>query len=164
MEIDENALRKFLIIAKKNTYATGNKNASPERKDFDELEYKTGDFYYRDSYYGFFHAPGQEIVRYKDEPVWNMSYNGGMRKGFEDVVFAKETYTFLKKVLGMVEEKNPYRGPAKVEDGDFLYTNEIEGNIEEFKGIEKIFFKGKEVFRQDYVGGLVMNKEEHCLK
>lgn len=164
MEISEIELRQFLATAKKNTYAVGNKNTLPERKDFDELEYSKGDFYYRDSYYGFFRAPGQEIVRFKGKPIWAMSYNGGMRDGFGDVEFAKQTYGFLKKVLGMVEENLPYRGPPRVGDGDFLYTNSVEGNLVEFIGKEIIFYKGKEVFIQDYMGGLIVDKKLHTLK
>jgi hypothetical protein len=164
MNIGESNLRTFLVNAKKNTYAISNKNAIPERKDFDELEYSENDFNYRDSYYGFFRAPGQEIVRLKDEPIWSMSYNGGMLTNFQDINFAKKIFLFLKKALSLVEEKNPYRGPEKLEEDDFIYINKVAGSLEDFKGEEKIFYKGEEVFCQKYFGGLIINKEKHFLK
>jgi hypothetical protein len=50
----------------------------------------------------------------------------------------------------------PFRGPKNFKEGDFEYSNEFEGDITNFKGHEKILFKGKEVFSQDYVGGLIV--------
>ena len=164
MEISLSELAKFLVEAKKNTYAIGNKNAVSERKNFDELEYRKGKWYYRDSYYGFFRAPGQEFIRFDEEPVWAMAYNGGMREGFlEGIDFAEETYSFLKKALALVDEKRPFRGPNNFEEGDFLYKDSSIGDLIEFKGSESILYKGKEVFRQDYIGGLVIDKEKHKL-
>jgi hypothetical protein len=52
----------------------------------------------------------------------------------------------------------PYRGPKNFKEGDFEYTFEFEGNIKVFKGREKIFLKGEEVFFQDVIGGFVIDK------
>ena len=89
-------LYNFIIKAGKNTYAGGaNDLPNPERPDFHELEYKEGDFYYRDSYIGFHRSRGMEVVRFKNKPVWSQSYGGGMVKGKEDL--ADHCLTFLKK-------------------------------------------------------------------
>jgi len=165
MKISLNELANFIIEAKKNTYAIGNKNVVSERKNFDELEYNKGKWNYRDSYYGFFRAPGQEFVRFEDEPIWAMAYNGGMREEFlDDIDFAKKTYSFLKKALALVDKKRPFRGPTNFKEGDFVYEDSSIGDLKEFKGTEIIFYKGKEVFRQDYIGGIVINKKSHVLK
>jgi len=98
-KINLDELTKFLVEAKTRTYANVNaKETKPERPSFKELEYKKGKYEYRDSYCGFFFAPGQEIVRYNKEPIWAMAYSGGMIKEHHgDVAFAKEVFGFLKK-------------------------------------------------------------------
>jgi hypothetical protein len=158
-KFDSTELRKFLVRAKINTYAGEGKEIEPERKDFKELEYSEEDFYYRDSYCGFYRAPGQELVRFKGEPIWAMAYDGGIAEEFyTNELFSKEVYTVLKKALSLINEEIPFRGPEKLEEGDFLYTNEIKGSLESFSGTEKIFYKGKEVFMQNYIGGFILGK------
>ena len=159
MDFSLGELAEFLVKAKRETYAGGGAEAPPERPGFKELEFREGDWHYRDSYAGFFRAPGQEIVKYKGTIVWSMMYSGGMREEYlEDTGFARKTFAFLKKALIMVEKERPFRGPPRLEEGEFLYTDKSEGNIEEFKGTEQIFCEGKEAFRQDYIGGLVLGK------
>jgi len=64
MKIDLKKLGKFLVKAKKETYASlKSKEVAPERAGHKELEFQKGEFYYRDSYTGFFQAPGMEEVR-----------------------------------------------------------------------------------------------------
>lgn len=160
--IDLNKLAKFLVKAKKGTYASLNRmKIEAERPMHDELEFTEGDFYYRDSYVGFFQAPGMEEVRLKKDgkTVWTMAYSGGMLPDFQtDIEFAKKVFTLLKKALELVDEKNPFRGPANLKDGDWEYKNKINGDIKRFNGYEQIFFKNKLVFSQEYIGGIVIDK------
>ena len=164
MTIDLKKLAKFLVKAKTGTYASmDKKKIVPERTLHNELDFSEGDFYYRDSYVGFFQAPGMEEVRLSSKygrTIWTMAYSGGMNKKFHgDIGFAKETFSFLKNALGKVNENAPFRGPAKLKEGNWEYINTFKGDIENFVGHEKILFKGKEVFSQDYMGGLVVEKE-----
>lgn len=153
-------LAKFLVKAKKQTYAGEGKEITPQRPSFKELEYSEDNYDYRDSYTGFFSAPGQEIVRLDKIPIWSMSYSGGMKPEYHnDIEFAEKVFTFLKKALFRVKEDIPFRGPKNFKEGDFEYINIVEGNITNFKGHEKIMFKGKEVFSQDYIGGLIVHKK-----
>jgi len=158
--MDLKKLARFLVKAKIDTYASVNRmKIKPERLDFDELEYEKGDFYYRDSYVGFFQAPGMEVVRLKGKVVWTMAYSGGMLEKFHgDEKFAKEVFGFLKEALKKVSEDIPFRGPKSFKKGEWKYVNEIKGDIKRFLGFEKILFKGKEVFSQEYIGGLVVDK------
>lgn len=152
-------LARFLVKAKKKAYAGGGEETSSQRPGFKELEYKEGDWYYRDSYSGFYQAPGQEVGYFQDQPVWAMAYSGGMREKFhEDESLAKKTFGFLKKCLLQVEEEEPFRGPRKYSEGDFSYEMELEGDINDFSGKEKIFYKGKEVFHQYFIGGMIIQK------
>lgn len=159
MEIDLLELKKFLVEAKKRTYAGGGKEITPQRPDFIELEFRQGHWYYRDSYYGLFQAPGQEVVRFNGKPVWAMAYSGGMLPKYHgDEKFALKTFGFLKKVMLRVTENEPFRGPRRYSENDYEYVNELKGDVTNFVGTEKIFYKGKEVFRQHYHGGLIIQK------
>lgn len=160
MNMDLKELAKFLVKAKQQTYAGEGKEITPQRPDFKELKYSEGNYDYRDSYSGFFYAPGQEVVRFKRVPIWALAYSGGMKPEYSgDVEFAEKVFTFLKKSLFRVTEDIPFRGPKRFKEGDFEYINEIKGDIANFIGHEKILFKRKEVFSQDYIGGLIVHKK-----
>jgi hypothetical protein len=161
MEINPREFAEFLVKAKKATYASVDKmKIEPERPDFSELEYKGTKFYYRDSYCGFFFAPGMEVVRLggkNGKPIWTMAYSGGMSPEHQkDSKFASEVFAFLKKALSNVQTSKPFRGPDGFKRGEFLYTCKMSGNIADFHGEEKIFFKSEEVFRQFFAGGMVV--------
>ncbi len=152
-------LVEFLVRAKKETYAGGGEEISPQRPGFKESEYREGDWYYRDSYSGFYQAPGQEVVYFKDEPVWAMTYSGGMKKEFHgDEALAKKTFGFLKKCLSQAGKDEPFRGPRELVEGDFSYQMVLKGDINDFSGEERIFYKGKEVFHQRFIGGMIIQK------
>jgi len=159
MEINLKELSNFLIKAKAETYARSGKEIISQREGFKEMDFSDGDWYYRDSYSGYFMAPGQEVVRFKGQPIWAMAYSGGMLPEYHrNKDFAKQTFSFLKKALLKVELSRPFRGPERLEEGDWEYRDSSEGDIRDFKGTEIIFFRGKEVFRQNYIGGLIIPK------
>ena len=159
-KIDTKELARFLVKAKTNAWAADEKEIEPQRPGFKELEFNDGDWNYRDSYTGYFCAPGQEIVRYQNIPVWAMAYDGGMAEPFmEDRNLAKKTFAFLKRALMSVTEEEPFRGPSNLKDGaEWIYSNRFLGDIERFKGEEKIMHNGSLVFSQNYIGGLILHK------
>lgn len=158
-QIDLGELANFLVEAKRQAYAGDGKEIEPQRPGFKELEFKDGDWEYRDSYVGFYFAPGQEVVRFKGKPVWIMSYNGGMLSQYHgDIELARHAFAFLKQALKRVEASRPFRGPEEREDGDWEYADSSKGDISSFTGTESIFYKGDEVFRQEYFGGLIVPK------
>ena len=159
MTLDIGQLERFLVKAKTQTYAGDGKEIQPQRPGFKELEFKEGDWEYRDSYAGFFLAPGQEIVRFQGIPIWAMAYNGGMfGKYHGDIDFAKQTFAFLKKALLKIEESRPFRGPECLEEGDWVYVDESVGHTTGFQGEENILYKGENVFKQMYLGGIIVPK------
>ena len=151
----------FLLRARNHGYAgSAEKVKNPQRPGFKEFPpYIEGDFEYVDSYAGKYYAPGQEVIRFKGIPVWNMAYNGGMLSKFHGQLdFSKSTYNFLKRALLEVDKSKPFRGPKIFNDtSSFLYLNESEGDITNFKGIERILLNNEEVFKQDYIGGLIIH-------
>jgi hypothetical protein len=151
-------LNKFVGAASKATYAGGGgKVGTPERSGFIELEYHDDNWCYRDSYTGFLRSWGQEVVRYKDKPIWVCSYGGGMTDSNMDEDIAEETFTFLKKVLLVGDKENQFqpRGPLEYIDGDWEYRCTVKGTIKKFKGHEAIRRNGKMIFTHDFFGGLV---------
>lgn len=133
-------LAEFLVEAKTHTYAGDGKEIAPQRPRFKELEFIKGDWNYRDSYVGFFYAPGQEVARFREVPVWAMSYSGGMRPKYHGQKdFAKETFAFLKKALSKVDKTHPFRGPRYFCDGEWTYETSHAGDITDFSGIEHIY-------------------------
>ena len=156
-----NDLAYFFHKAAIATYAGDGAEASPERAGFRELEFREGDWQYRDSYNGFYQSWGQEVIRHKGKIVWTQIYGGGMESEFNgNFDFAKQTFTFLKKAMIAGKETPDFRtrGPSKLADGDWIYTSTMDGTVQRFKGHEEIHFKGKKVFTHDFVGGLVLNK------
>jgi len=155
-------LNRFMGRAAKATYASGGGKVEPWRKGFNELEYREGDWYYRDSYTGFLRSWGQEVIWYKDKPIWTCSYGGGMSADRMDAAFALETFTFLKKVFMAGDKENTFqpRGPKDFQEGEWKYHCELKGDITKFNGNEFISQNDETVFTHEFVGGLVINQED----
>lgn len=146
-------LAKFLVKAKGHSYASG-KKATKIEGGFNEFAFEDGDFMYKDKYHARDPNPfgGEEVVWHKGEAVWMMNFYGFM---LDQEIDSKVVYEFLRKAMSLVREERPFRGPSEFVDGDFKYTDESEGDVARFKGTERIFFRGREVYRLHYHGGAV---------
>ncbi len=105
-------LANFLVEANTNTWAADEGESEPERPGYKELEYINGLWKLRDSYTGYFRAPGMSTVYYKNTPAWTMVY-GGSGQNLEFDYRAQTTFDFLKVALMHVTPELPYRGPKK---------------------------------------------------
>ena len=148
------ALSHFLVQAKRQTYAGQGDDATvvsllPGTR---QLEYGDGDFFYRDIYAGTLTFVGQEIVYDQDQPVWSMSYAGGLVEPSTATPSWRDVFTFLRTALLQVSETSPYRGPAQVEDGDYRYDHEHQGSFDAFWGEETVTQCGRLVYRLHYSG------------
>lgn len=153
-------LAEFIVEANTNTWAAdAGEVATPQRPGFKELDYERGDWHLRDSYTGYFRAPGMTTVYYQGQPVWTMAYGGrGMEEGKHDIVNA--TFKFLKSALMQATTDLPYRGPEEFKDGEWRYKMRMEGDLAEFSGKETIYKKGKGlVFSQLFFGGVVIIRD-----
>ena len=141
----------FIIKAKKSTYASGNK-ATKLKDDFEEFIYGEGNFKYRDRYHAKDPEPfgGEEVVWQNEIAVWMMNYYGFMLSNDID---SQKVYQFLRKAMSLVEKQRPFRGPNYLKEDDFEYIDQSEGDVQRFKGTERIFFQGKEIYRLEYHGG-----------
>jgi hypothetical protein len=167
-------LAEFLVKAKRNTWAGDGQEVEPQRPGFKELEFKDGDWEYRDSYTGFYSAPGQEIVRFQGVPIWHMVYSGGLLRAKDYDAFkcydtpkpifsSEEIFNFLKEALRNVSEDHPYRGPFEYHNDHTLlfYHSEYTGEIINFVGSERIVssddWSGL-LFKQNFMGGVITHK------
>ncbi len=165
--VDLGTLAQFLVRARSHGYAGGAKKvANPQRPGFKEFppfqeEGPAGVLEYVDSYAGHYFAPGQEVVRLNSVPIWHMAYSGGMLPDFHgDKELAHETFQFLKMALSYAPQDRPFRGPDIFKDGKFDYYNDARGTLADFYGTERIFRSVQAVFRQRYIGGLFVHKEQ----
>jgi hypothetical protein len=162
MSVDAVALQSFILSAMLNTYATGQgKVDKVQRPGFIEYFYQEGDLEYRDSYSGYLRSGGQEVIRYQGQPVWVNSYGGGMTEKYMNAEFAQQTFDFLKKAMqaGKTSQGFKPRGIEVLEEGEWKYVCDWQGDVTKFKGEESIFYKGEKVFEHDFLGGLVTSNQ-----
>jgi hypothetical protein len=149
MKLDE--LRKFLVDANTNGYASASAAARKEADGSTSISYVSGDWKMHDNYFGGEPFGGREIVFYKNQPFWIMVYYGRVAQGFNP----KEVFQFLKEALLSMPQEAPYRGNKYLSRDDFEYFNEYTGKVDDFEGREKITFKGVACYEARYFGGLV---------
>jgi hypothetical protein len=156
--IDLKELCKFLVKAKKATYASGDAAKNIIESDMSStLTFEDGDWRYCDNYFGGEPFGGREVVFFKNQPVYMMVYYGGVAERVADI---KEVYKFLRAALMLVPKGKPFRGPRKHMADDFEYLNTYEGEIDNFFGEETIkLADGKEIYRAKYSGGFVNQRK-----
>jgi hypothetical protein len=71
-------LYKFLIEAKRQTYANANvEKVNSSRKGSHDYHYQNDKMIYHDTYFGGTKFMGEEVVYYgEDTPIWGMNYYG----------------------------------------------------------------------------------------
>lgn len=154
--INQKELREFLVKAKKATYASGdNAKSIVEADKSTSLFFEDGELKYHDNYFGGEPFGGREVVFLADKPVYIMVYYGRVSENVPEI---NVVYKFLQKALSLISDDYPYRGPKEYSEDNLVYTNQYDGDIDNFSGEEVITMDGKEVFRTKYIGGVV-NRE-----
>jgi hypothetical protein len=144
-------LALFLVEAKENTYAAQKGMVASSREGSKDLAYQKGGYDYRDSYFGERDFSGQEIVYLDKKPVWSMSYYGKML--MEDV--PEDFSEALREALLSIEKEEPYRGCRNHTRKELAYSCRPVGAISFFHGHESIGYKGREIYRLYFHGGLI---------
>ncbi len=159
-------LSQFIVRANLATWAGEGKEVPAQRPGYKELQFPSpdepqGDWMLRDSYTGYFRAPGMTTVYYKGDPAWTIQYGGhGQTEGYEDR--AKQTFGFLKEALKKVTPELPFRGPKELVIEDKKYEFEMmEGTIEDGIWRERITEAGTLTFIQTGIVGIVVNKDQN---
>ena len=148
--------RQFLVNAKIATYASGNDEftVTAALQDSHQLEYAEGALLYRDIYYGGLHFIGMETVFRNQQPIWGMSYYGGVLPGGSETQMAGMP-SVLKAALRQVPLAVPFRGPEIFQKGEYTYENEIHGNLFSFRGTEIIRIGPQAIYELHYSGGQI---------
>jgi hypothetical protein len=155
-------LAEFIVEANMNTWAADAPEVVSQRPDHHELSYVRGDWELRDSYSGYYRAPGATVVYYKGRAAWAMMYFGsGMLRGKDHL--ANQTFNeALKPALMQVPKELPLRGPEKFEVNGWVYTfSLLRGDLEDFLAEEEITKEEDPIFRQTIGGGIIIHKDEN---
>ena len=154
---DTKKLCEFLVEAKKSTYASGDRaDKISEQDKSTTLVFEKGDWRYHDNYFGGEPYGGREVVLFKGDPVYIMTYYGWVNKGTANV---EDVYKTLQQALFEISKSHPYRGPEKYTQGNYDYLNSFIGEIDNFYGEEVIKSEGKDLYKARYMGGLVDQKQ-----
>lgn len=147
-----NKLQQFILEASRATYASGDKSIKKKQKDGSTtIEYKNGDYFYHDNYFGGEPYGGREVIFLNKKPVWMMVYYGSIHKN----ISTKIVYPFLVKSLSQSTLEMPYRGPSLYQERELRYENSFEGDIKNFSGTEKIYKSDVCIYEASYAGGLI---------
>lgn len=151
-------LKKFLVEANKAGYAAGDEKSREKQEDGSTtIRFSKGEWKMVDNYVGGEPYSGMIKIFFKGKVVWSMVYYGAVDKkvsGFEKV------YEFLMKSLLKMPADYPYRGPKEFIEGEWKYKNEWEGEVDKFKGEEKVYLNDEMIFWTKYIGGLVDVRKE----
>lgn len=151
--LDKKQLCKFLVKAKRATYAAGDVAKKIVESDKSTtIVFEDGDWKYHDNYFGGEPYGGREVVFFKNTPVYIMTYYGQVD---ESVTNLDGVYKFLQETLTLIPADKPFRGPKKYNKDNLSYVNSFTGEIEHFFGEETIKQNGEEIYKAKYMGGLV---------
>lgn len=156
--IDKQRLCKFLVDAKKSTYAAGETAKKIVEADKSTtLIFEDGDLKYHDNYFGGEPFGGREVVFLQNEPIYIMTYYGLVDESVSDF---ETVYKILQKALSLIPEDYPFRGPNEYSENDLTYKNSHNGEIDNFFGEEIISSAdGKEIYKAKYIGGFVNQRK-----
>ncbi len=144
-------LARFLVEAKRKTYAAQQGKVEPSRKGSKDLAFQSGDYVYLDSYFGEKDFSGQEVVYFRGTPTWSMNYYGRMLQDEVPPGFIET----LRAALMRVEADRPFRGCRSYTEGRYSYSCSSEGTPASFSGHESIMLDGNAVYRLDFHGGQI---------
>ena len=145
----------FLGNASESTYASseGKKLEKSSRPESEDYLYEDGNWKYLDSYVWNKDGGGEEIIYFKDKPVWVMNYYGYLIETKD----SKTVYSFLKEALSQKHPDLPVRGKNLEDEERSLRYNIIfeKKDIGNFIGKEMIFQNGKIVYECYIHGGFI---------
>lgn len=148
-------LEKFLIEAKKQTYANKNvEKVANSRLNSRDYEYKKDNMIYHDTYFGGTRFIGEEVVYVDNEIYWAMNYYGVT---LDETLGEEAMDNALRPALMKVGEDGiiPVRGPKEFNNGEYKYSFNVEGDINYFNGTETIYKGNTKIYELKCSGGLI---------
>jgi hypothetical protein len=148
-------LPAFLRLAKQAAHEDGGDPAAASLlPDTQQLEFRDGEFCYRDVCAGSTHFVGHEIVYRAERAAWAMSYSGGLAHDVE-AGRAEEVYAFLRQALRQQPHDMPLRGPALFGQDGLRYDCRTTGTLECFHGTETIRQGMQTLYTLYFSGGCI---------
>ena len=145
-----NNLERFLIEAKKQTYANANiEKIQSTRLNSNDYEYKKDNMVYHGTKF-----IGEEVVYINNKTCWAMNYHGvTLDESLGEVAMDKA----LRPALMMVGKDNiiPVRGPKEFVNGEYKYKFDVDGDLNYFNGTETVYKNNIKIFELKCSGGLV---------
>lgn len=153
---NKGSLGRFLIDSNRAGYAGGKEKKWIKESDGSTtIPFEKGPWRSHDNFFGGEPYGGRTIVFYQRKPCWIMVYYGWVERGVE----TDPVYAVLRNALMRMPKEAPYRGPKEYKEGTYVYTNTWKGEIGRFSGEEKITQDGKLIYKANYMGGLVDQRE-----
>lgn len=84
-----------------------------------------------------------------------MVYSGGIIQRDLSNNQVVRIYQFLRSALKLVSIDAPYRGPELYEEGNLVYANKVQGDINDFSGYEAIYYETNRIYELRYSGGFI---------
>ena len=152
-KISLHQLTQFIVQAKAATYVGDGKKTESCRQGSHDLKFQEGSFSYLDSYFGGRDFIGQEVVYYKNEPIWAMNYYGRIIE--PEKISAAEAGQIIKESLSLMYREGRFLGGFEYQTGNSTYTDSSQGDLESFTGMEWITRENVRVYELLYHGGLI---------
>jgi hypothetical protein len=141
------------VAAKRATYVGNGQLVEPSRQGAHDLAFSSGNWSYRDSYFGGTDFLGQEVVWLGEDPVWAMNYYGHIVR--PDLIDAARAGATIKAALSLMYKEGRYLGGFEWSGPHGTYQDTSIGTVARFHGREAISVGGAEAYVLDYLGGLI---------
>lgn len=154
--MDTRQLNDIVVAAKAATYVGGGVKAEASRPGSHDLAWSEGHWRYLDSYFGGTDFIGQEVVWFKEEPVWAMTYYGYI--ALPDLIDGQRAGATIKAALSAMYAmyaEGRFLGGYQWAGAHGTYIDRSTGDVSHFHGREVILVEGREAYALDYFGGLV---------
>ncbi len=148
-------LEKFLVLAKMQTYANENvEKVNSSRVGSKDYEFSHDNMIYHDTYFGGTNFIGEEVVYISNKIYWGMNYYGVT---LDESMGEEAMDKALRPALMHVGEDGiiPVRGPREFINGEYKYTFEVLGDLDNFSGVESIYKNDKKIYELKCNGGLI---------
>jgi hypothetical protein len=146
-------LASFIVRAKAATYIGNGNKLLPYRLGSHDLQFADGDWAYHDSYLGESDFIGQEVVYFRQKPVWAMNYFGRLLQ--PDQITSATIGQMLKTSLSKMYAEGRFLGAFEHVEEPLRYVDTNNGDITYFEGIETVYQRDMPVYRLVYHGGLI---------
>lgn len=153
MNVDLSELNAFIVRAKAATYVGDGRHVDSSRTGSHDLRFTEQEWSYHDSYFGGSDFIGEEVVYWREKPVWAMNYYGRILR--DDLITAAEAGQMIKTSLSRMYQQNRFLGGFEYEENELTYVDTSEGGPECFRGHELIRRGPELVYELDYHGGMI---------